>query len=164
MKRLLALLLVAALTLSLAACGGASITSKEELEKDAASISFKELALTYESNKASAIEKYNNTDCIITGFVYDIGDDSVTIRWVLDKSDADITEEELSEMFGENADMATIMGTAFMATTFSLDVKFANTDEIANLKIGDEITVIGKLVLQDDDGVDAKNIETAYIY
>lgn len=164
MKRLLALLLAAALALSLAACGGATITSKEELEKDAASISFKELVLTYEANKASAIDKYNNTNCIISGFVYDIGDDSVTIRWVLDKSDADITEEELSEMFGENADMATMMGTVFMAATFSLDVKFADTDEIANLKIGDEITVIGNLVLQDDDGVDVNNIETAYIY
>lgn len=67
-------------------------------------------------------------------------------------------------MFGEDVDIATIMGTVFMATTFSLDVKFVNVDDISNIRIGDEITVIGNLVLQDNDGVDSNNIESAYIY
>lgn len=164
MKKLIALLLAAVLSLSLAACGGEKTTSKEELEKEATTVSFRELALTYEANKSNAIDKYNNINCIISGFVYDISDDYITIRQVLDKSDANITEDELVEMFGEDVDIATIMGTVFMATTFSLDVKFVNVDDISNIRIGDEITVIGNLVLQDNDGVDSNNIESAYIY
>lgn len=57
MKRLIALILAAALALSLAACGSSTPT-KDEMLENAQEVDFKEYAIQYAENSATLKEQY----------------------------------------------------------------------------------------------------------
>ena len=66
MKKLLALMLAAALALSVAACGSKTPT-KEDLRKDAIEVDLKEYSIAFVENSAAVKKEYGGAACTISG-------------------------------------------------------------------------------------------------
>ena len=88
MKKVLSLVMVLAITLSLAACGGNNSTTTnqtttptetEASTQDAAPLDFESIIAEYKENKISAEDNYFNKNYLLTGGVWEFNDDSVMI-------------------------------------------------------------------------------------
>lgn len=146
MKKLLALMLAAALALSLVACGGNKTPTKEDLLEDAVEVDLKEYSIASVENSASVKKEYGGATCTISGYVDNIRGDvsEVQMKWYQDK--AFFTEEEL-----ERIDNHKVFATS------SFFVYFAEEDDLVDLHLGDLITVVGQF---DED---AKHLENSYL-
>ena len=145
MKKLLALMLAAALALSVAACGSKTPT-KEDLRKDAIEVDLKEYSIAFVENSAAVKKEYGGAACTISGYVTNIRGDvsEVQMKWYQDK--AFFTKEELERIDNK---------TAFASSAFF--VYFVEEDDLVDLHLGDFITVVGQF---DED---AQNLENSYL-
>lgn len=119
MKRLLALLLAAALSLSLAACGSSTPT-KDEMLEEATTIELQEILSLGNSNPAAADEEFIGNCYIITGYVVDIGNSNISLNVTLDNNDwitVYLDKEELATI--KKGDLITVVGRISAAGTFT---------------------------------------------
>lgn len=147
MKKLLTLMLAAALTLSLAACGsGDKAKSKEELLEEAVELDWQTIAMEIAKNQVAAKKDYEGTICILSGYIDGIyNEDYIELNWY-------------SEVNGVNALFPADWGTsnemfhAKSALRMDLD-----DDDAAKVHEGDYVTVIGKLENVMVNGTELKN-------
>ena len=146
MKKLITLLLAAALMLSLAACGGGGTPSKTDLLENAVEVDLKEYSIAFTENSAAVKKEYGGATCTISGYVDNIRGDvsEVQMKWYEDK--AFFTDEEL-----ERIDDKTVFATS------SFFVYFADEEDLVDLHLGDLITVVGQF----DEN--AKHLENSYL-
>ena len=97
MKRLIALILAAALALSLAACGSSTPT-KDEMLENAQEVDFKEYAIQYAENSATLKEQYGGQTCTISGYVTNIRGDINEVQLEWHDGTAYYTEEEQARL------------------------------------------------------------------
>lgn len=146
MKKLITLLLTAALVLSLVACGGGGTPSKTDLLENAVEVDLKEYSIAFTENSAAVKKEYGGATCTISGYVDNIRGDvsEVQMKWYEDK--ALFTDEEL-----ERIDDKTVFATS------SFFVYFADEEDLVDLHLGDLITVVGQF----DEN--AKHLENSYL-
>ena len=135
MKRLIALLLAAALALSLAACGGGNSETakgKDELLKNATEVAFEDLPNS--SNKARAEQEIGNV-YLITQTISEIGEN------YCDLSPVQYISTDSYGRDSYNISRSTIIRV------------YLPTETLAELNFGDEITIVGEI----SDIIDVEN-------
>jgi len=148
MKRLIVLLLAAALSLSLAACGSSTPT-KDEMLEDAKEVDFKEYAIQYAENSATLKELYGEQTCIISGYVTNIRGDTSEVQLQWHDGTAEYTEEEQARL----TDNSMVLD----ASNYILICYIAEDGGITEIKNGEYISVVGQF---DENG---RKLEDAYI-
>lgn len=107
--------------------------SKSEMMADAMELDFREIAIEKYENEALFTQTYNEKACALEGIVDDISDTfGVRLVWRTGNMYT-FTEDEIERMGGDE----------FFAANYSLDIIFADEEEMLNLKKGSTITVVG---------------------
>lgn len=139
MKKLLAILLVAALTLSLAACGGEKTVSVEDMVSTAVTdVTLMQIQEDIKSNSVKALADYVGKTYLLTGFTYDITNDGcmVSCDYWSEYSGANISitmpKEDLVQL--ENYGRIEFVGTFSESETGKLTMK--------NARLVDTVTVL----------------------
>ena len=148
MKRLITLILAAALALSLTACGSSTPT-KDEMLENAQEVDFKEYAIQYAENSATLKEQYGGQTCTISGYVTNIRGDINEVQLEWHDGTAYYTEEEQARL----TDNSMVLD----ASNYILFCDIAEDGGITEIKNGDYISVVGQF---DENG---RQLENAYI-
>lgn len=119
MKKLITLLLAAALSVSLVACGSSTPT-KDEMLEEATAIELQEILSLGNSSPAAAEEEFIGNCYIITGHVVDMGNSNISLNVTLDDNDwitVYLDKEELATI--KKGDLITVVGKISNAGTFT---------------------------------------------